>query len=232
MILPAFQGVSSKPSAAAAGDPYFANVVSLLHFDGNLTDEKGLTWTGVGNAAATGGAKFGSNALALDGVGDNIATANSGDFTWGTGDFTIECWVYNTKSGYQFIMGNNSNTSGNFMLAINVPISGSPQVGFGAASVAWPVQFNNGVAFPQNEWVHLAVCRQGENNYCYINGIQVDTTKTDSRNWVNAAEVRIGSMSGAATADFGGLIDDLRITKGVARYTTNFTPPTAAFPDA
>ncbi|MGQ3180207.1 MAG: hypothetical protein ACT6SC_21675, partial [Blastomonas fulva] len=80
------------------GDPYFGNVVSLLHFNGTsgsttFTDQKGRAWTGFGNAQiTTAGSVFGGGALALDGNGDWIETATSTDFVF-AGDFTIECWL-------------------------------------------------------------------------------------------------------------------------------------------
>ena len=64
---------------------------SLLHFDGNLTDESGKTWTAYGGAAtSTAQKKFGTHALYLDGTDDYINTYGSSDFAFGTGDFTVE----------------------------------------------------------------------------------------------------------------------------------------------
>ena len=65
-----------------------------------------------------------------------------------------------------------------------------------------------------------------------MNGLQTGATYTDTLNYINSP-ARIGDRNDGAipTASLNGYIDDLRITKGVARYTSNFTPPTAPFPD-
>jgi hypothetical protein len=76
--------------------------------------------------------------------------------------------------------------------------------------------------------VHVAVSRSGTSLKMFFDGVQV-ASATDSTSFTdNAYGVRIGGSSGYS---FNGYIDDLRITKGYARYTANFTPPSAPFPD-
>jgi hypothetical protein len=81
-----------------------------------------------------------------------------------------------------------------------------------------------------NIWSHIAICRSGTSTKLFINGTQSGSTSTDSTNYV-ASPVRIGDGNdGTSTYPYSGYIDDLRITNGVARYTSTFTPPTQAFP--
>jgi hypothetical protein len=80
-----------------------------------------------------------------------------------------------------------------------------------------------------NTWTHVAWTRSGSSNRLFINGTQVGSTTTDATNYTSTASFIGASQSG--TLPFAGYIDDLRITKGYARYTSNFTPPSSAFKD-
>jgi hypothetical protein len=126
------------------------------------------------------------------------------------------------------IVGVDSNTAsvaGNrFMLGFhqgNICIDRYGQVKFLAKS---------GILY-DNNWHHVAVVRSSGTMNFYFDGSAQGSGTADSTNYSGAAgTLRIGA-SGAYISDLNGYIDDLRITKGVARYTANFTPPTAAFPN-
>ena len=76
------------------------------------------------------------------------------------------------------------------------------------------------------QWVHLAVTRGSSNDYrVFINGVQIGTTVTDSNAIPDSTTYYIG-QNGALARPFNGYITDLRITRGYARYTATFTPPT------
>jgi len=81
-----------------------------------------------------------------------------------------------------------------------------------------------------NEWTHIAFTRVGSTNRLFVNGALVDTA-TASDNYSNTISVVGGGRYGSNSINvsFQGYIDDLRITKGVARYTAGFTPPTQTF---
>ena len=83
-----------------------------------------------------------------------------------------------------------------------------------------------------NTWTHLAVSRSGTSLRGFINGTQVGSTVTNSTSLLNVAQRPVIGTNGNTVSieNFNGYMDDLRITKGYARYTANFTPPTAAFP--
>jgi len=87
-------------------------------------------------------------------------------------------------------------------------------------------------AISVNTWTHVAVTRNGNTFRLFVNGI-VDATATSSNSQtLNAADVFYVGRSGYDTTRIvTGYLDDVRITKGYARYTANFTPPTAAFPN-
>jgi hypothetical protein len=81
------------------------------------------------------------------------------------------------------------------------------------------------------QWYHIAVSRDGSNLRVYIDGVQQGSTVTESNNGSSTARVGVGVNPDGLIQPLNGYIDDLRITKGVARYTANFTPPAQAFPD-
>ncbi len=207
-------------------DPYFKSVGLLLHMDGanggtTFTDDSPSpkTVTPVGTAqTSTAIVKYGTASGVFNGSGARLTTASSSDFAFGTGDFTIEAWVYPLAawSTYNAIF---------FTAVVNGVFFGKVSGGFGlrASEVADLISMSPPST---NTWTHVAVSRQGTNLRVFVNGV-LGNTVTNNTNFVaGAASIAADSVGGAS---FNGHIDDLRITKGVARYTANFTPPTAAF---
>ena len=201
-------------------DEYADSVVSLLHFDGvdgstTVTDSKGKVWTSTGAAAlTTANAKFGGSSLALASSGANYVESSHADFDFGTGDYTIEGFFKPDASNNRafiklgtrliYVASNNwayYNGSSN-------PISG------GSVSTA--------------EFAHVALARHEGTTRLFVNGQQAGSNYTGETGAVNASPIRIGYFNSGNPS--GGLYDEIRITKGVARYTADFTPPTVPFP--
>jgi hypothetical protein len=89
---------------------------------------------------------------------------------------------------------------------------------------------------PANQWCHVAACRSGTSVQIYVDGVAQGPSASVSASQVFATDGKLslfrgGPGSGGNDAFFVGMIDELRVTKGVARYTANFTPPTAPLPD-
>ena len=80
------------------------------------------------------------------------------------------------------------------------------------------------------QWYHIAVCRASGSTRMFVNGTQVGSTYVDTTTYLQTP-VFIGSSYLGTTELLNGYIDDMRVTKGLARYTANFTPPTTAFPN-
>jgi YD repeat-containing protein len=216
-------------------DPFDSDIQSvsvLLHGDGTnnstvMADSApaAKTVTAVGGAKiSTVQSKFGGSAMAFDGAGDYLTVPASpgNDFNFGTGDFTIEAWIYPlslSSPQYQSIFGGGS---GEFIFLLN---NTSVEVGrFYIAGIA------GGGPVTANTWQHVAVSRTGTTLKVFIGGVQKSSV-TDSTNITYAGLPRIGGSSNTANfAYFNGYLDDLRVTKGVGRYTASFTPPTLAFP--
>ena len=177
----------------------------------------------VGNAQiSTSVKKYGTGALYFDGSGDYLQMASNSALILGAGSATVEFWVYPLAvDGYRRLVTSTSGgfTSGDFVIRYN---NGTFLAGSGNLNI------NSGTLPAANQWSHVAwVGVGGTAQTLYINGVSVGTAGAYS------LTVPIQFVGGWYTLNttefFNGYIDDLRITKGVARYTGNFTPPAAAF---
>jgi hypothetical protein len=228
------------------GDRYFSNVSLLLHGDGTngsttITDSSPTpkTVTVVGNAQiSTAQSKFGGASIAFDGTGDYLTIPSNADFNFDTGDFTIEAWVrlnaLGTSNGYPgaaWIVGWGPLSSNpGFDFAI-----GSTNLIFSLTNFSSPT-ISVAHSLSANTWYHIAGTRSGTTVRAFIDG-QVLATETVSAGLsasTNPTGIAISAAepTGSTLGNLNGYIDDFRITKGVARYTSNFTPPTAPFADA
>lgn len=207
-----------------AGDPYWNNVVLAMHMDDvGLTDVKGHAVTLNGNASRSAAqSKFGGYSAYLDGTGDYITVPSGSDFAFGTGDFTVEFWFMQTVAGSPFLIDCRPTSSTNGAYVTTYINAGTVAFYTNAAARITSSAITTGA------WYHVAVCRSGTSTRLFLNGTQTGSTYTDPTNYI-ASPVSIGA-SGNGLFPLTGYFDDIRITKGVARYTANFTPPAAAFP--
>lgn len=213
-------------------DPNFGNVVSLLHMNGadgstTFTDVIGKVWSVAGGTPQidTGQSKFGGASLQTDnpGSGNNyITTPDSADWDFGTGDFTVELHFRASQfPSSHTVLSHHTGVAIQFLSSTSVRF-----LCFGAVLGTFASSFS------LNTWYHLAITRSGTSLRCFVDGVQIGSTVTDSTNITgNTAPMRLGSLDGS-NQPFYGHIDEVRITKGFARYTANFTPPAAPYPDA
>jgi hypothetical protein len=221
---------------AGPADPYIGNVSLLLHGDGangstTIIDSSPSpkTVTAFGDAQiSTAQSKFGGSSIAFDGSGDYINTTSNASPD-ASSTFTVELWIYPTV-----VIG-----ADRVLYECRDPGSpaGSGWVFFINTSARLQVYGNNGNLYGQSSsgvatgalsgFQHVAlVCNAGTWTY-YIQGQSAgafNATPTAPQN------TRIGAREDTL-AGYNGYIDEFRITKGIARYTANFTPPTAPFPD-
>lgn len=188
-------------------------------------------FSAVGNAVLSQyNKKNGNSSLYLNGATDCLlADSAKSAFNFSTGDFTIEGWFYtDSPTTYMYLIGPLTG-NGLMQIGINIPTSGTQTVGVATTYVAWPLLFTGGASIVKSRWMHFAVCRSGTLNHCFLNGARCGNIISDSTPW-NLDRVTIGkSYNGASWA---GYLDDFRITKGIARYTSPFQPPTTAFPNS
>ena len=165
----------------------------------------------------------------FDGTGDYLITPANTVSNLGTGDFTIEMWVYLTNSSAttQTIMGGDLSTQSASTNTIQIWYNNvANKISF---NVYGNPRFDSSSSVSINNWMHLAFTRSSGTFKMFINGTQEASGSMSNNLSNNVFLVGRGYIS-FNQEYFYGYIDDLRITKGYARYTANFTPPTAALP--
>ena len=209
---------------AAAGDPYWDKVVALLHFDGDLNDDIGGAWGSSGTPSITDtNHLFDKNMLFPGGGGAHYITKTFAD-ALGTDDFTIEMFIRrDAYSDYRCLFDSRSSANSDGLAIYTSSIlTGNVPVIWASAQVLMGVS-----EIPHSEWVHIAVCRRSGTLY-YFTGGMLQNSANFTNNLTNKS-VRLGATR-EGSQSYGGYIDELRITKGVARYTVDFDPPTEPFP--
>ena len=176
---------------------------------------------------STAVSKFGGSSMSFDGTGDYL-TSNSATtdlYAFGSGNFTIEMWLYlNSVSGTQVFYDQR-------------PLAGGvyPTLYMSGSTLYYYTNAANritGSTLSTSQWYHIAVSRSGTSTKLFVNGTQSGSTYTDTNVYLNAALRPFigGDGTNLGTGGLNGYIDDLRVTKGYARYTSNFSVPTTAFP--
>ena len=225
---------------ATVGDTNFDKVELLLPFDGanddtSTTDESDSNHTVTFNGSAdisTAQSKFGGSSLYLPGgSNDWINIAGSSDFNFGTGDFTIELWMYRTHTSQGFVFETRGGEDTTSTDGISFYLGGGGNDEIRVAINRSDVIDINQDHQTNDQWQHFAIVREGSTLTLYIDGT-ARGSGSNSTDFNRTRPIRIGNFHGSSSGGYGfqGYIDDLRVTKGLARYTSNFTPPSAAHP--
>ena len=233
----------AQPLDTQAYDPFFNKVDVLMHFDGNVNNSapggttatvfnvsNNLSFT-TGTFASSIGA---SGALRIAGVSNNtyVRVGNFGiQEPQIAGDFTIEMWFsYDANEGGSFITRSLLSRDVTSGAATLLYLYNQQQINFNTYGSSTAFNWNQGLYFTANVWYHIAVSRLNGVIRFFINGILQTTTLASTE--VISGPWRIGAASDTTNYRWNGRIDEVRITRDVARYTTTFTPPTSPFPDA
>lgn len=199
----------------------------LNYTNGGITDAtaKNVIET-VGNASiSTTQSKFGGSSLFFDGNADALLAPSIPINALGTEDFTIEAWIRwssvpNSGANYAYffaIGGNNVNGMGLYVQNGKIKLWNTAEVLAGSTTLS------------TNTWYHVALVRSSGTVKLYLNGTQDGTVSMSSN--LTGGVVNLGYWYNISDLNyFSGYMDDFRITRGYARYTANFTPPTQAFP--
>ncbi|MCE9646910.1 MAG: DUF11 domain-containing protein [Chloroflexi bacterium] len=232
---------TATPTATLTPLPSFdAYTMSMLHLNGSdsstsIMDQIGKVWTANGNAQIdTAQSKFDGASALFDGSGDYISSPDSIDWQLDNGtntdQWTVDFWV-------RFSVDPGTGTVGLIQQ-------------FGDANNTWSVrlQSNNlrftvrsaGVNIVQVDqpwdpdsatWYHVAIVKNGTAGYMhFVNGIQLGSTTTDTDPMPNfSGGLRLGLVTTSSDNYLNGWLDEIRLSKGVARWTVNFTPPAAPY---
>jgi hypothetical protein len=235
-----YGGAFTPPTAPLTAIP---NTSLLLNFTNagiyDATSKNDLET--VGNAQiSTTQSKWGGSSMAFDGTGDWLTSVNNPAFNLGSGDFTVELWLYiTTNQSANTIVSNRSGGSGtNTMLQF-----------YGATNrIDWhtgtAIVLSASSTISTTTWTHVAVSRASGTIKMFFNGTQV-ATASDTRDYSYNGPTQVGYEAYGTAGYLNGYIQDLRITKGYARYvegtganagkmvfngTNTLALPTAAFP--
>jgi hypothetical protein len=187
----------------------------------------------VGNAkVSTSVVKYGSTSMSFDGNGDWLVIPDDPNINLGSGDFTLEFWVYfNVVNAEMALISKGWTSSVNFAsYLIYMTNAGSVRFLSSSNGSGWDIANEKVItqAIAQT-WTHIAVTRSGSTFRAFVNGVINDSfTFTSTAALLNSSAQKLligGRDQGNNTMN--GNLQDLRITKGRARYTANFTPPTA-----
>ena len=197
--------------------------------DASIIDKsQGTNLKPEGNTTGSTTTNFtGAKSMYFDGSGDYLSTLSSDLLSMGTGDFTVECWVNKSLTNHKGIWQISSTAGGLQSTNYGQTLALGFQIGIwqlyaggGSAGVNGP-----NFSLSTDTWYHTAVVRNSGTTKLYIDGTE-EISISDSHDYTGTYMVIGGYYSTSYLHH--GYIQDLRVTKGLARYTTNFTPPTAS----
>lgn len=225
----------------AGGDPSWANVKLLIINDNaangstTFTDQSSSPHT----VTVSGNASYSSaspptgmtTSGAFDGAGDFLTLDGSSDFAYGTGDFTVEGFLYapSIPGTAGAIFDHRPSTTNGAYPALFLNTDGTLVYFVNNA-----IQISGGTVISTSTWYHWAISRSGTSTKLFLGGTQGGSTYSDSNNYAVGASRPSIAASGFATSanQFNGKLCSIRITNGTARYTANFTPPTLPMPNS
>ena len=198
----------------------------MLHLDNNVTDSEitPKTITNNGVTFSSGIKKFGTHSAQFDGSSSNLNLTDSPDWDF-DGDFTIDFWVYPTNlSVYSYLMGSANQNSGSDGFYMFMGNEGYPFLTFAAMWTGsyWTIDIHKYAHdMNLNAWNHIAIVRSGSTISAYTNGV-LKGTGSSAVSIVNSNPVYVGKSPFGFPA-FPGYIDEIRISKGIARWTSDFS---------
>ena len=170
--------------------------------------------------------KFGTASLKLDGTNDSISVPSSGDLGFGTNtDFTVEFWAYSNTTGLSSatlfdLRTNGSDTNG---LSLAYRAAGEVDLRVGTTTAIT----GSGAGIATGAWKHYAIARDGTDTRLFVDGTQRGIKTSDTTDYGSSKGLVIGADFDGTSNAVTGWVDDFRVEYGVAKYTSNFTAPTA-----
>jgi len=176
--------------------------------------------------------KFGTTSIYFDGTGDALTAPDSANWDFGSGDFTIDFWVYCAQAigvyNEEFIMYYNGASKLSWFTRRNT--DGTLNIFLSSNGTSWDFNQATSETITSDAWHHIAIVRTSNVIKPFIDGTLATLSSTAYSNTISTASdlLRICD-SGPGSDVFEGYLDEIRISKGVARWTANFTPPATLF---
>mgnify|MGYP003969217565 CR=1 FL=1 len=219
-----------RAAGTTVGDVYFPQTELLLPFDGSngatttsdLSNTNASVTFSSGDEIRTAQSKFGNSSLY---VADNVTISSSDGFNMGTGEFTIEGWWYFTSfsNGFSLYDQWSSGSSGNSQIWHGSSAAGKIKWYYDGGSVV-----TSNTTMSTGQWYHIAFVRESGTLKMYFNGTVDSNTQSFLSQYGKTDTVYLGDQHAGGGGAPQYYLDDLRVTKGLARYTGNFTAPTTA----
>jgi hypothetical protein len=191
--------------------------------DGSLT---GHSISGNGGVAhTTTQYQFPASSIFFDGIDDYLAIPDSVDWTWGSADFTVDFWVrFSSTGGYQGLLLSQVSSTQYFRSAFF-----NNYLRWDTYSVDYMWSWVPSI----DTWYHIAFVRHSGIIRAYVNGNEIGSGQSDSVYYDATNGLYFGRDHDTypVSNHFLGYIDELRISKGIARWTSDFTPPSAPYRD-
>ena len=170
--------------------------------------------------------KFGISSVYFDGNGSFLEAPHSLDWGFGSGDFTIHFWINPSSfSNYQTVLSNCSSV-GYGPYVIQVDSAGLLSLYSSSTGSSWDVAFKAMIAqLKLSTWTHVAIVRSGSNILCFQDGILRSTT-TSTASLVDVQGLLTIGDRVSHVQPFHGFLEEINISKGIARWTSSFDPPT------
>ena len=224
---------TSQITDETKADPYAWKNVLALSLVGNANDASNSvnsgsttkTATPSGALASSAASNFYNRSFFFDGSNDYIALTDNADFAFGTGDSTVELWVYPNTLVSNDVLYDGRQSTGGTTTGFSIVVNGSGNV---QTYTAGGYRCSSTAQLKIGKWSHIAVVRSSGTDTLFMDGIAQADTDTTNGNYTDQ-KCRIGSDVNGSEA-WGGHISDFRLYKGVAKYTSNFVVP-ATSPD-
>lgn len=237
LVVPA-KAVSGSLSGSVGNDGF---TKILLHMDGadggavfadNAAGGSAHVWTASAATTSTAQAKFGTASLAAGASAGKITTPDHADFTLGAGDFTIDGWI-NRAAGdgtLRFISGQCDGAGGATTRTAELCVNAANVVLFQVWAGGALTTVTGTTPIIATGWNHVAAVRTGNVLKLFLNGVQEGGDVAFASAIQDSANAyAVGGLGEVATLLWNGFIDEFRLSVGVARWTANFTPPTAPY---
>lgn len=229
--------MAGMANISSTSDPYWDNVVALLHFENGFTDEKAFSWTNSNNLITDSQFRFGTSSLSTGSgyttVSNNILGLTDAD------SITFEGWVRFSSyvaDGVIFQLGPNNALSTGRIIGLRMRQEGNLAIYFGTTVLT--VCSADIPDFALDRW-YFVVAQVGprisgrRTSKLFVDGVLLASGDPANISGLAPSDIfSLGQGYWTAVKRMDGYIDEFRITKGVARYTEDFDPPTRPFPNS